>query len=183
MVRPLNEWMCWVEAWWDAACAVCLTLRTIIYGIIKVLYGLALLAGLFVIMEWAFDHQSPYRVWEIKPGKTVYQPGEYAHIIVDMEKLRNCQGVVTRSLGGGCGIQSVVQLPTTLDVGRNIHDVVLQVPEDTADGAVCVARISVKYACNPWDQLFPEEEFFPEVLFTVRKNTPFIEGGPGFMTP
>ena len=183
MARALRDLACSVKTWFETACEVCLAVRAIMMAVIKIGYSLALIAGLYVIAMWTFDTQVPWEILGVKVLTPIVAPGEEFKMILDVRKNKNCQGFVTRSLGGACGNVDVTTVPTTLGIGRVDYEVHLRVPSGIPDGAICIARIRVDYTCNAWQQIFPESFTLPEVPFTVRKLTPFIEGGPGFIGP
>lgn len=178
MAGSLREWRYRAEQWWDTTCAVCLGIRGAVYLLARFLYVGAVFIGLVVIVEWYFDTGKPYKIHGIKLAQLIVAPGDHVRVMMDLEKTRLCPGTEKRSLGGACGNIFVVTKPTTLPVGRQPYEADLPVPEDAPDGGICIARISVEYACNPWDYLFPEEQFLAEIPFTVRKHAPFIENAP-----
>lgn len=180
MVGTLNTWLEKFKGWWYTSCEVCIAVWVIMAAVIKIGYGLALIAGLYVIFMWTFAEQIPYRILGVKVLTPVVVPGEAFKMILDVEKTRNCQGFVTRGLGGACGNVDITTVPTNLGVGRTNFEVHMNVPDDVPDGGICIARIRISYACNAWQQLFPATFVLPEVPFNVRRLTPFIEGGPGY---
>jgi len=183
MVRSLKSFACAIKTWFYTACEICLAVRAIVVWIIKIGYGMALLAGLYVIFMWTFGNSVPWEILGVKVLTPVVEPGGEFKMVLDVKKNRPCHGLVTRSLGGACGNVDVTTVPTTLGVGRVDYEVHLPVPTDVPDGAICIARVRVDYSCNAWQQIFPSTFTLPEVPFTVRKLTPFIEGGPGFIGP
>jgi hypothetical protein len=180
MVRALKDRLI---TWFETGCAICLVARLIIMWLLKIGYTLALIAGLYVIFVWTFENEVPWEILGVKVLTPVVVPGEEFKMLLDIKKTRNCQGSVTRSLGGACGNTDITTVPTTLGIGRIDYEVHIRVPENIPDGAICIARIRTEYSCNIWQQIFPASFTLPEVPFTVRKLTPFIENGPGFVGP
>lgn len=183
MAGSMSKWACRARDWFDTACEVCLAVREIVTVIIKIGYGLALIAGLYVILAWTFDNELPYDIEGIKVLTPVVAPGEEFRLALNIHKTRNCQGTVTRTLGGACGNRDILTTPTTLGIGRFDYELHFLVPTDVLDGGICVARVRVTYSCNAWQQLFPVNFFMPEVPFTVRKLTPVTEGSPRGIGP
>lgn len=166
--------------WVNETCFVCQAILGYMRTILKLIYWGFLAIGAWIIIGWTFDNQIPYVINNVKVLTPVVAPGEHFKMIIDVNQLRDCQGFVTRSLGGVCGNIEIVTVPTTLPVGPAKFEVHMPVPDDVPDGGICIARYRILYSCNLWQRLFPVNFFLPEIPFTIRKLAPFIEDAPGF---
>ena len=136
--------------------------------ICKWAYTAILLIGIAYIGFCAIDKSPVYVVHQISSDKKAYAPGEYAILSVDLEKLRNCTGTVSKTLYGACGLRSTFKEPTTLPVGRHVVKQIMHIPKDAFYFAICTARVSIEYACNPWEMMFPKTFYLPEIKFEIR---------------
>jgi len=143
-------------------------IRIWIVVLCKWIYTAMLVFGIVYISWCAIDKSPVYVVHQIKSDKKSYAPGEYAELSVDLEKLRDCSGVVSKTLYGACGLQSTFKEPTTLPVGRFVVKQIIQIPKDAFIFAICTARVYIEYYCNPWEQIFPKTFYFPVIKFEIR---------------
>lgn len=136
----------------------------------KWIYTSLLVFGIGYIVWCAIDNSPVYIVHHITSDKKAYEPGDVAELSVDLEKLRDCTGTVSKTLYGACGLRSTYKEPTTLPVGRTIVKQIIKIPEDAFYFAICTARVSIEYACNPWEKVFPKTFYFPVIKFEIRSK-------------
>jgi hypothetical protein len=146
------------------------SIRRRIVVVCKWIYAGMLVSGIIYIAWCAIDKSPVYVIHHISSDKKAYAPGDTAELSVDLEKLRDCTGVVSKTLYGACGLQSTFKEPTTLPVGRFIVKQIIQIPKDAYYFAICTARVSIEYACNPWEQMFPKTFYFPVIKFEIRSS-------------
>lgn len=144
------------------------SIRRNLVTLCKWIYTGMLVFGIIYIGWCAIDKSPVYVVHQISSDRKAYAPGEVATLSVDLEKLRDCSGIVSKTLYGACGLQSTFREPTTLPVGRTIVTQQIQIPRDAYYFAICTARVSIEYSCNPWEQLFPKTFYLPVIKFEIR---------------
>lgn len=144
------------------------SIRRRIVIVCKWIYASMLVSGIIYIAWCAIDKSPVYVVHHISSDKKAYAPGDVAELSVDLEKLRDCTGLVSKTLYGACGLQNSFKEPTTLPIGRTIIKQIIKIPNDAYLMAVCTARVSIEYSCNLWDKIFPKTFYLPAIKFEIR---------------
>lgn len=134
-------------------------IKHLLFLLIKLGYYAVAAYGLFLILVWWNDVETPIAFGEQTVSKQQVKPGDSVVFTQVLTKKRLCIGEVNRWLEGSCGFKQISENNAVLSTGSHVVTIPVMIPTNFLEGS-CQFRSRHYYICNPLDWIFNRKIYY-----------------------